>query len=176
MVRTLAIFIVLIGITLLFLPRNHHDPIKPVDYETELSIFARAASFKPVAPTPLPTKWTVTSFSGTARGAASSFSTMNMGIVTKGERYVELRESDEAQDALLDRFLGDKRTEAGIQSIDGESWRKTISAKGVPALWRSEGAATFLVFGGATTKGAGTADEIAALVATLETVGAPSAG
>ncbi len=150
MVRTLAVFVVLIGVFLFFLPRSDHDEVRPVEYQTELNIFARASSFTPLAPAPMPTGWAATSFSGTVKGTTQDFSSMSMGIVTKGERYVEVRESDEAQGVLLDRYLGTQRTEAGITSIGGESWRQTVSGKGVAALWRSESAATFIVFGGLT--------------------------
>lgn len=148
LLRTLAIFAVIIGVFITLLPKRHHDAVKAVEYLGDLSIFAHAAGYSVLAPAPVPTGWSVTSFRGSSTRDGKTPSTLHMGLVTQQRHYAALEESN--GDAAAFIALQTKSASAdGSVVIDRQTWQRYVS-KGVISLSRVASGFAVVVTGGAT--------------------------
>lgn len=145
LLRTLVIFIAAIGLFLLLLPRHHHSALHPVDYSSDLSIFAHGASFPAVVPSPVPTGWTVTSFSG---DSTTTPETLHMGMVTADKKYADLEESTGSAASLV-TLDASSAPVVGTEPIAGVIWQR-YEKKGVISLTLTAHGFTTLLTGGAS--------------------------
>ena len=147
LIRTLVVFAVLIGGFIALLPKQKHDAVKQVDYGSDLSIFARAAGYPAIVPTPVPDGWTVTSFRGHSLRDGKTPSTMHMGMVTAAKKYAALEETD-GDPTIWIAIQTLKAPQSGSVVIDGVEWQR-YDRKGVVSLARTASGFTTVVTGGA---------------------------
>jgi hypothetical protein len=161
MVRTLAIFAVLIVAFVAFLPKNHQPPVaQPVDYSVSLAALRGQAPFPVYAPVLPPTGWTpnhVTTHVATTTDPSTSF---DLGFYIVASRaYAQVEQSNAAGFTAVQ--LGKTAHQTGTEVIAGTSWQTWTDSGGHPALVRAVQSSTLVLNGQAT------AAQLATLAGTL---------
>jgi hypothetical protein len=170
MLLSLALLMAVVGGFLLLVPRHHHDAVQPVDYSTDLRIFAADAPFQVLAPVGLPAYWKVTSFSTVppdqpGKGTAS----LHMGnVVDRSPRtYAALEESNEPVADFIERIGVPPVT--GSVTVAGKPWQLRRDGAGHTSLSRTADGMTVIVTGGGG-KGGATQQQLETLAGSLQPV------
>jgi len=156
MVRTLAVFGLLIGVVVAVRSgsRQTGSAVRRVDDElaAQVQVARRFAGFPVLAPQGLPSGWAPTSARFSTQGPSpSGHPLLHAGWVTPGGRFADLEESDVDVSAALDPVDGTKPVATGTAVVGGTTFAVRRSQEGTVTLLGTVGTGTWVgVTGGAT--------------------------
>ena len=152
MMRDMVLSVTLVslaaGVIYLFVPHDtDKDPVRPMDYRTELKTASRAAPYPVAAPRGLPEQWRATSV--TYEGTGSHSAAWHLGFMAPGNEYAAVEQSDaEPAEFIGGVTHGAEKTDKTVR-LDGEEWVRYEGEK-YDALVRTEPDVTTVVTGTAT--------------------------
>lgn len=166
----LSLGVIMIGVLafVALLPDDseNRNPVPVVDYQSQIELLKRSASFPFLAPEPVPAGWQV----NYARIASAGATELHMGFVLERTRFARL---DETSEPTADTFAASKvpPTAAGTVTINGAVWeiRRSDGTDGLSrvALVRTlPGGAVATLADGGTSTGA-SYEELVALAGSL---------
>ncbi len=166
MLRTAAIFAVLMVGAFALIPRHHHAVSSArVDYRGQLSVVRNRAPFHVLAPGGLPATWIPTHVTIAVPQPSSSTSTFDLGLfVDSTDVYVDLYQSD-APDPIVVK-LGAHGSQGETATIAGVPWQSWTDSSGHPALVRALNDGSTVVLSGVGGRSALTA-QLAVLAGAL---------
>ncbi|MDB1086920.1 DUF4245 domain-containing protein [Streptomyces sp. ACA25] len=144
-----------------YLPHDaSQDPVKPVEYQVEANLAARAAPYGLLAPEGLPPEWRATSVRYQPQGEHGA--TWRLGFMDPENEYAALAQADGAPGPFVDALTHGAEDTGETLRIDGREWTRYEGAK-YDALVLAEPEVTTLVLGTAPV------DRLEQLAAALET-------
>jgi uncharacterized protein YjeT (DUF2065 family) len=152
MLRSFGLMVVVVGVTLLFVPSLLHpsskDRFPPFDYSDILEGFHQVSGVAPLTPTGLPSTWRATA--GTLTGARTD-EHLHIGFAAPGQSYAGLDEAVGASASVIRSVLGPAgATGNGSVQVDGARWQRRTSSRGELALVHRDGRLTLVVTGSAS--------------------------
>jgi hypothetical protein len=172
MVRSFGLMIVVVGVTLLFVPSLLHpsakDKFPAFDASGLVAGFHDVTGHSALAPGPLPSGFTPTS--GTLTGPAAT-ERMHIGYAAPDQSFAGLDESVGPTSGLVATVLGAAgATVKGTVPVDGVAWQRHTSSRGEVALVHRSGGITVVVTGSASES------SLVALAASLRPAAQSGAG
>lgn len=167
MVRSFGLMVVVVGVTLLFVPSLLHpsakDKFPAFDTSGLVDGFHDLTSRAALVPGPLPSGFRPTA--GTLTGPAAT-ERMHIGYAAPGQSYAGLDESVGPTSGLVATVLGAAGTTVqGTVPVDGVAWQRRTSSRGEVALDHRSGGIAVVVTGSASES------NLAALAASLHPAG-----
>ena len=154
MVRSLGVLVVIVGITLLFVPGllhpNKSQRFQAVGYSDDVAGFKQVSGVNALVPTALPKPWYANSADLKYSGVHAH---LHIGWVSPTNDYAALEESNNDASVFIRAILGERGLKVtGHESINGASWMRSISDSGENSLVRttSDGI-TVVITGSAST-------------------------
>jgi len=115
-----------------------------VDPSTAIARARASAAFGVLAPTDLPAGWQTVSAS---YRRVSEGAVLRIGFVTSSGGALQLIETDERVESVIDRELGDRRRPLGPVTLAGRSWESYEARAGERALVLADDDRTVVVIG-----------------------------
>jgi Protein of unknown function (DUF4245) len=152
MVRSLGLILVVVAVTLLFVPGLVHpsksDRFPAFDYSDDVAGFHQVTGLTALAPVSLPSGWKANAGALTGPARAEH---LHIGWATPGSKYAGLEESVVPLNRFAVSVLGKGTSIAsGTVSIGGVAWQTRTSARGEYSLTRRVGGISVVVTGSAT--------------------------
>jgi hypothetical protein len=123
--------------------REPADPVQTVDYQREVPVAKKTATFDLLAPPSLPAGWRAT----TVNFADAPDQHWHLGVLTNRGRYVGLEQGDQPVMDLVHKYVDDAPERGRPVDVSGARWSTYSDAGGDTALVRRSGATTTLVVG-----------------------------
>jgi hypothetical protein len=160
MVRSLAVVLIVVAVTLVIVWRPKPDAVKPVDPIAAVTLVTMQKEFPPLVPTALPADWTVTSarFEPTAKSQGRSV--FHIGYVTPSGQYAQVQESTATSAGFLSEST-DRGAASGTRVVGSQTWQ----------VWNSDERRSLVLADDShvvVVSGTGTLDEVAALAGSLQ--------
>jgi hypothetical protein len=152
MARSFGLMVLVVGVTLLFVPTLLHpsakDKFPAFDYSDVAEGFHQVSGVAPLVPSGLPSSWRATA--GTLTGTRAN-EHMHVGFAAPGQSYAGVDEAVGPSAALVSTVLGPAGAPAhGNVTVDGVRWARRTSSRGEIALVRRAGRLTVVVTGSAS--------------------------
>jgi hypothetical protein len=152
MLRSFGLMVLVVGVTLLFVPSLLHpsakDKFPAFDYSDVSEGFHQVSGVEPLVPSGLPSGWRATA--GTLTGTRAD-EHMHVGFAAPGSSYAGLDEAVGPSTALVSSVLGPAGTTGhGSVMVDGARWQRRASSRGEVALVHRSGPLTVVVTGSAS--------------------------
>lgn len=159
MVRSLAVVLVVVAVTLVIVWRPKPEAVKPVDPIAAVTLVTMQKDFPPLVPSGLATGWTATSarFEPTVKSGGRSV--FHVGYVTPSGEYAQVQETTATSAAFLAEST-DGGVAGGTRQVGGRTWQ----------VWTSDGRDSLVLADGShvvVVSGTGGIDEVAALAGAL---------
>jgi hypothetical protein len=152
MVRSLGVLVIVVAVTLVFVPGLLHPSksqrYQPVPYSDDTQGFQQVTGLPPLVPTGLDKPWYANSAS---LKYGSKTAHLHIGWVTPTNEYAALEESNTSSSAFIQAELGERGLKTvGAQLIGGLSWAQRVSEQGERSLTCTTGAITVVITGSAS--------------------------
>jgi hypothetical protein len=152
MVRSFGLMVVVVGVTLLFVPSLLHpsakDRFPAFDSSGVAEGFHQVTGVTAQVPASLPSSFKATAGSLTGPAATEH---LHIGYAAPGSSYAGLDEAIGPTTGLVSRVLGAAGASVnGAVGVDGVTWQRRTSARGEVALVRRIGRITVVVTGSAS--------------------------
>lgn len=153
MVRSLGVLVVVIAITLLFVPQllhpNKSQRFQSVTYADYTQGFKRVTGMDAVVPTGLAAGWYANSGALTHAGTSAN---LRIGWVTPAKNYLALDESNKSARLFISEVLGSRGlTVTGSERIAGATWSLRTSDQGEKSISRTVSGVTVVITGSGTS-------------------------
>jgi hypothetical protein len=151
MVRSIGLIVVIVALTLIFVPGLVHpsksDKFPAIDYSSYVSGFRDVTGKPALTPVPVPSGWRATS--GRLSGPAAA-EHLHIGFAAAGSAYAGLEESVAPMSRFVTTVLGRRgATVTGTTQIAGADWQSRLSSRGELALSRRVAGVSVIVTGSA---------------------------
>jgi hypothetical protein len=152
MVRSLGLILVILAMTLIFVPGLLHpsksQQVQAVDYSDVVIGFKQVTGQLADVPANLPTTWKATSRSLTHKG---SYAHLHIGFVAPDNNYAAVEEATGTPTKLIQQILGTKGlVQATTTTINGTTWSERTSSRGEASLVRASRGVTVIITGSAS--------------------------
>lgn len=153
MVRSLGLMVVIIGVTLIFVPNLIHpgksSRVQPADFSSDAVGFHQVTGQPALVPQGLPAGWYANGATFTRSGPSSAH--LHIGWVTPDQKYVGLEESNSAAGGFIAAVLGRRGSvPTGSVSFSGSGWDLRTSSAGELALTSTKDGITVVLVGSAS--------------------------
>lgn len=153
MVRSLGLIVVILGLTLLFVPGLLHPSksqrVQPVDFSPVVIGFHQVNGIDALVPAQVPSGWTATS-QRLVHNTAFSYGRLHIGFASPGSTYAGLEEAPATPPTLVQTILGAKGlTSTGSVTVNGQVWSERTSQAGEMSLVRTTRGVTVVITGSA---------------------------
>jgi hypothetical protein len=154
MVRSLGLIVVIVAVTLIFVPGLIHpgssERAKPIDYSDFVSGFHQVTGRTALTPGSLPAGWAANAGDLTGPAAAEH---LHIGFAVPGSEYAGLEESVAPAATFARSVLGDSGAiPIGPVTVGGASWAVSTSSRGEYSLRRTVRGVTVIVTGSASAQ------------------------
>lgn len=162
MVLSLGVIVAGVFLFVALQPKNHANPIPPVDWQSQVNVLHDSARYPIVIPDPVPAGWEV----NYARVSNVGATELHLGLVRDRKRFAQLDETDQPSD----RFYTDAKVPsdpAGTVTSAGVTYQVRRTDGHVALVRMLPGGAVMTLSDGGTENGA-TYDELVALARSLK--------
>lgn len=151
MVRSLGLVLVILAITLVFVPNlfhpSHASRYPAQTYSDVTSGFHQVTGQQALVPVLLPSGWKANAATLTGPAAMEH---LHIGWATPGSKYAELEESVAPPAAFIAAMLGKAGAAVhGVSVINQAPWQVRTSSRGEYALTRTDGDQVIVITGSA---------------------------
>jgi hypothetical protein len=152
MVRSLGVLVVVVALTLVFVPGLLHPSksqrFAAVGYSDYTEGFKQVSGLDALVPTGLPSGWYANSGALTHQATDAK---LRIGWVTAAKHYLALDESNEPTGQFVATVLGsDGLKVVGTVQIDGANWSRRTSDQGEKSIVRTVNGVTVVITGSGT--------------------------
>jgi hypothetical protein len=149
MARSLGLIVVILAVTLIFVPGLLHPSksqrIQPVDYSDVVIGFKQVTNTLAEVPAGLPAAWKATSRSLTHEGAVAH---LHVGFVAPDNNYAGLEEGTGDPRTFITATLGASGlTQTATLTVNGQTWTVRTSQRGETSLVRASHLLTVVITG-----------------------------
>lgn len=160
MVRSLAVVIIVVAVTLVIVWRPKPDAVKPVDPAGAVTQVTMQKDFPPLVPTGLPEEWIVTSGRYEPTAKSEGRPVFHVGYVTPSGEYAQVQETSTTSAGFLAESTG-KGSASGTRQAGARTWQVWTGDKRTSLVLVDDAHAVIV-------SGTGGIDEVAALAASLQ--------
>lgn len=136
MVRSLGVMVIVIALTLIFVPGLLHPSksqrVQSFDYSDDVTGFKQVTGLVALVPDGLPAQWYANSGSLLYAGRHAH---LHIGWVSPTNDYAALEESNNTAQPFIEAVLGSSGVHVtSYVRIAGQTWARSVSAKGEKSL------------------------------------------
>lgn len=149
MVRSIGLILVILAVTLIFVPGLLHPSksqrVQPVDYSDVVIGFKQVTGQLADVPANLPATWKATSRS---LAHDKTFAHLHIGFVAPDNNYAGLEEATGDPATFIKTTLGSKGlAPTGTTTINGQTWTERTSQRGETSISRTSNLITVVITG-----------------------------
>ena len=148
MVLSLGLVLVVIVVAVTVRQHRSVDPVRVVDYTSDVDLARSKATYPVLAPAGLPARWRPTSSRATLPPTRKGPVALHIGFVTPKDEYAALEESDTDTAAFVADQTG-ATDPIGTVDVAGQPWQQYRNRRGELSLTRQVGPAVVVVTGSA---------------------------
>jgi Protein of unknown function (DUF4245) len=152
MVRSLGVLVIVVAVTLIFVPEllhpNKSERFQAADYSDYVAGFQQVTGLSALVPTGLAKPWYANAGSLKYSGKTAH---LHIGWVTPNKEYAALEESNGPASSFVTAVIGAPGLKVtGTQLINGSVWSRSVSAQGEGSLTRTTNGITVVITGSAS--------------------------